>query len=140
MIEIKIEANVTHVFTPEDINDIIVGALEGGINYWCRKAVKKLNIETRPHESLLTSYFGVAKEDQDKIKYASDLIGYNGVLILYDIESSDKWELTLENVLKGIKLHCTNRKISPSDLMDDYDADDCDSIVQLALFNEQVFC
>ena len=129
---IKIETSVTHEFTPSDINDLIVGALEGGINYWCRKAVIKKDTEG--------NYFNVLPEDQDKVKYASDVIGYNGTLILYDIESSDKWELTLENVLKGIKMQCEQRHVAPADLMDDYDADDCDCIVQFALFNELVFC
>ena len=129
---IKITTTVTHEFTPSDINDLIVGALEGGINYWCRKAKIKRGTDG-------FSYFGVAEEDQDKVVYASDVIGYNGTLILFDAESSDKWELTLENVLKGIKMHCTNRHIAPSDLMDDYDANDCDAIVQYALFNELVF-
>jgi len=129
---IKIETTVTHEFTPSDINDLIVGALEGGINYWCRKAVIKKDTEG--------NFFNVLPEDQDKVKYASDVIGYNGTLILFDVESSDKWELTLENVLKGIKMHCTNKHVAPSDLMDDYDADDCDAIVQYALFNELTFC
>lgn len=129
---IKIDTKVTHEFTPTDINDLIVGALEGGINYWCRKAVIKLNAITK-------DYFGVAPEDQDKVKYASDAIGYNGTLVLFDIESPDKWELTLENVLKGIKMHCEKRHVAPSDLMDDYDADDCDCIVQFAIFNEVQF-
>lgn len=128
----EITVTTKHTFSKEDINDLIVGAIEGGINYWCRKAVKK--------EDEKGDWFGVAPEDQDKVKYASDLIGYGGTLILYDAESSDKWELTLENVLKGIKMQCTNRHIAPSDLMDDYDADDCDAIVQFAIFNELQFC
>jgi hypothetical protein len=129
---IKIETTVTHEFTPSDINDLIVGALEGGINYWCRKAVIKKDTEG--------NFFNVLPEDQDKVVYASDVIGYNGVLVLFDVESSDKWELTLENVLKGIQMHCTNKHVAPSDLMDDYDADDCDAIVQYAIFNELTFC
>ena len=128
---IKIETSVTHEFTPSDINDLIVGALEGGINYWCRKAVIKKDTEG--------NYFNVLPEDQDKVKYASDVIGYNGVLVLFDAESPDKWELTLENVLKGIKMQCEKRHVAPSDLMDDYDADDCDCIVQFAIFNEVQF-
>ena len=130
----KIIATITQTpeFSPEDINDIIVGALEGGINYWCRKAVIKRNEFT-------DDYFGVAKEDQDKVEFASDVIGYGGTLILYDAETTDKWELTLENVLKAIELHCTNIGRSLSDLMDSYDASDSDAIVQYAIFGEQVF-
>jgi hypothetical protein len=133
MKKIKMEISVSHEFTPEEINDLIVSALEGGINYWCRKAKIKRNTDG-------FSYFGVAEEDQDKVNYASDVIGYGGTLVLFDVESLDKWELTLENVLKGIKMHCENGHIAHSNLMDDYDADDCDAIVQYALFNELVFC
>jgi hypothetical protein len=128
---IEVTITQTHKFTSEDINDLIVGALEGGINYWCYKAVIKKDTED--------NFFNVLPEDQDKVVYASDAIGYNGVLILYDAESDDHWELTLENVLKGIKIHCANMGISPSALMDNYDAGDSDAIVQYALFNELVF-
>jgi hypothetical protein len=124
--------NQTHEFSPEDINDIIVGALEGGINYWCRKAIIKKNDITH-------DFFGVAKEDQDKVIYASDVIGYGGTLILFDAESTDKWELSLENVIKAIETHCTNIGRSLSDLIDSYDATDSDMIVQYAIFGEQVF-
>ena len=132
MKKIEITTTQTHEFSPEDINDIIVGALEGGINYWCRKAVIKKDEVTR-------DFFGVAPEDQNKVEFASDAIGYGGTLILFDAESKDHWELTLEKVLEGIKLHCKNMCISPSALMDNYDADDSDMIVQYAIFGEQVF-
>ena len=132
MDKIIIETTLTHEFTPSDINDLIVGALEGGINYWCRKAVIKKDTED--------NFFNVLPEDQEKVIYASDAIGYGGTLILLDAESTDKWELTLENVLKAIEKHCTKRHITPSDLMDDYDADDCDCIVQYAIFGELMFC
>jgi len=128
----KISITIEQEIKPEDINDFVSTALEGGINYWCGKALKKRNADG--------SYFGIAKEDVDNIEYASDLIGYNGVLTLCDAESSDKWELTLENMLKGIQMHCTNRKISVAELLEDYDADDADCIVQYALFDKLVFC
>jgi hypothetical protein len=41
--------------------------------------------------------------------------------------------------MKGIKMHCEDAKISPADLMDDYDASDADNIIQFALFNEITF-
>jgi hypothetical protein len=122
----------THTFSKEDIADLIVTALEGGINYWCRKAVMKENAITK-------DYFNVLPEDQDKINYASDLISYGGTLILFDAESSDKWELDIDKMLKGIDMHCTNMKKSPANLMDDYDANDADAIVQYAVFGELVF-
>ena len=52
----------------EDIDDIMVSALEGGINYWCRKAEVK------------GGYLG---------EYASDQISRGGELILHDTEDID---------------------------------------------------
>lgn len=127
-----INVNTSHTFSKEDIADLIVTALEGGINYWCRKAVIKKNAVTG-------DYFGVKPEDQDKVKYASDVISYGGTLILFDAETPDKWELTPENVQKGIQMYCENHDIAPSELMDFYDAGDADCIIQYALFGKIVF-
>ena len=52
----------------QDIDDIMVVALEGGINYWCREA------------EVVGEYLG---------EYASDQISRGGSLILHDAESSD---------------------------------------------------
>ena len=131
MKEFKVEIKQNHVFSSEDINDLVVTALEGGINYWCGKAVKKRDADG--------SFFGIAKEDEDKITYASDLIGYGGVLVLHDAESDDKWELDAEKMVKGIVMHCEKSNIAPSELMDNYDANDADCIVQYAVFGELVF-
>ncbi len=127
--EVKIEQK--HVFSTEDLNDLIVAALEGGINYWCRKAKIKKDTDG--------NFFGVAPEDQEKVVYASDVIGYGGTLILYDAESDDKWELDAEKMVNGIKAHCEKRNIALTDLMDNHDADDADCIVQYACFGEIVF-
>ena len=77
--------------------------------------------------------------DQEKIEFASDLIGYGGTLILCDAETPDRWELNLENMLKGIQMYCTERNVAPSELMDEYDADSADMIIQYALFDKLVF-
>jgi hypothetical protein len=127
--EVKIEQN--HEFSQEDINDLMVAALEGGINYWCGRAKMKLNPDK--------TYFGVSEEDQEKVNYASDIISLGGTLILHDAESEDKWELDAEKMLKGIKMHCENDNLTPSFLMEDYDAGDADNIVQYAIFNELTF-
>jgi len=131
MKDFKVEIVQSHTFSAEDLNDLVVAAIEGGINYWCGQAEKKRNADG--------SFFGIAKEDEDKITYASDLIGYGGVLILHDAESDDKWELDAEKMLKGIKMHCENRNIALTDLMDNHDADDADAIVQYAVMDEIVF-
>lgn len=115
-----IEVNITS----QDINDIMVCALEGGINYWCRQA------------KVVGKYLG---------EYASDQISCGGTLKLYDAESSDVWELTLDKFLNGMKLAIEQGiglSVNPADGSIDtceIDADAADAIVQLALFGEVVF-
>ena len=72
--------------TVEDIDDIMSGALDY-ISYWCRRA------------KVVGEYLG---------EYASEQIARGGTLILYDAESSDKWELTRDKFLKGFQLWLEN--------------------------------
>lgn len=114
----QIEVNLTQ----QDIDDIMVTALEGGINYWCRKA------------KVVGEYLG---------EYASEQISRGGSLTLYDAESGDKWELTLEKFLNGVKLYfeqgCHVQVEDNSIDAGDIDANDADCIVQFALFEKVVF-
>jgi hypothetical protein len=106
----------------QDIDDIMVAALEGGINYWCREA------------EVVGEYLG---------EYASDQISRSGSLILHDAESSDKWELTRDKFLNGVKLYFEHGCEVPveDNAIDTCGIDACaaDSIVQYALFGKLVF-
>lgn len=120
-------------FTSEEISDLIIGALEGGINYWCGKVIL---VKDRFDKI----FKGVKPEDQEKVQYASDLIGLGGELILVNIdEPEERWVLTKEEVLEGIKMYCEENDITEEELMDNYDADSCDQIIQYGLFGEIVF-
>lgn len=114
----QIEVNLTQ----QDIDDIMVTALEGGINYWCRKA------------EVLGEYLG---------ETASDQISRGGILILHDAESAQTWELTLGKFLNGVKLYfeqgCHVQVEDNAIEIGDIDAGDADCIVQFALFGEAVF-
>ena len=121
----NIEVNKKYTVTPQDIDDIMVTVLEGGINYWCRKA------------EVVGEYLG---------EYASDQISRGGSLILYDAESSDNWELNLEKLLDGIQKAIEDNWFSDYDWYVDGELDCCqidaevaDTIVQLALFDDIVF-
>lgn len=121
----NIEINKKYIVTSEDIDDIMCAALEGGINYWCRKA------------EVVGEYLG---------DYASEQISRGGTLILYDAESSDKWELNLENLLCGIEKAIEENWYPEYEWLEDgrletsqIDAEVADVIVQLALFDEIVF-
>lgn len=118
IVQSQIEVNLTQ----KDIDDIMVTALEGGITGWCR------------HVKVVGDFLG---------EYASDQISRGGSLVLYDAEGSDKWELTLEKFLNGMKLYfedgchvqVEDGTIDPGDI----DANDADCIIQFALFGEVVF-
>lgn len=125
--EKKFEVHAETVFqlTQQDVDDIMVGALEGGINYWCREA------------EVVGDYLG---------EYASDQISRGGKLILHDAESSDEWELDLEKFLNGMKLWVQNGDDNYGAVQKDGAVDTCqidaemaDLIVQYALFGEVVF-
>lgn len=122
MIKFKFESESE--INPEDINDLMVTALEGGINYWCRKAI--------------IDY--VPEDQRDNVQYTSDAIGYDGSLILYDAESDDKYLLNQEKFLEGIKMAMEHFGYSSfEDLFDNHDAETADCIVQFALFGEIVY-
>lgn len=116
---IKIEKTIE--LTNEEISDLLVAAFEGGITYWCRK-VKFVNPE---------------KYDQ---MFASHAFPLGAELILHDIYSKDKWILTLDKFMKGVKMEMEKMGYTDADdLMDNHDADTADCIIQFALFDEIVF-
>lgn len=104
--------------TVSAIENIIVSALEGQSNYWV--GVDNTTIEWRDKP-----------KGMPVSQYATDLILNGKKVVLYDIEDeSETWELTLDKLLAGIgKAMSENR---------DYE-DECDLILQYALFGELVF-
>ena len=62
----NVKITQSHDFTPDDINNLVVAAIEGGINYWCRKAEKKRNPDG--------SFFGIAKEDKIRLNLPLTLL------------------------------------------------------------------
>lgn len=123
----RVGVNLQIVVTQEDIDDIMVTALEGGINYWCGKA------------EVDGSYLG---------EYASDQISRGGTLILHDTEEKRTELLTKEKLLQGIRMYAEQPK--NSDIFETVDHElhiDCcmvdanvaDSIIQYAVFSEVVY-
>ena len=113
--------------TDEDIDDIMVSALEGGINYWCCRA----------------EAVGLPLGE-----YASDQISRGGMLRLYDREDESAYELTKEKLVKGISMYLENP--TQSDVLEviDHelrldtsyvDADVSDCMVQYALFDDIIY-
>lgn len=118
--------NMSVGLTASDIDDIMVTALEGGINYWCGEAevVEEKRVSAWGHEQ----------------------IARGGVLMLHDIEDPDEvWELTLEKFINGFALWVENGGDKYGAIEHgevdccNIDADCADEIIQYALFGELVF-
>ena len=109
--------------TIEEIDNIMVTALEGGINYWCGGV------------EVVGEYLGT---------YASDHLANGGSIVLYDLESPEKWTLTKDMVIDGfikwLKSGCSQH-VKPNKTVDwiAFDANDADCIIQYALFNKIIF-
>ncbi len=121
--EVKVEIRVE--LTHQDIDDIMVAALEGGINYWCDEAAVESG-----------EYLG---------KYASDQISRGGTLLLHDTDEDAYRKLDLEKFLKGFKLWLENGG-DQYGAVQGHEVDCCnidagcaDEIVQYALFGEVVY-
>ena len=111
-ITIKVDFTVSY----QDIDDIIVGCLEGGSNYWIWKA-KALN------------------SDFKGAKYLSEIITKGGRIVFTTFEE-EEFVLGLNKMKKGLKQYAKEKQgINPEEM----DADDYDSILQYALFNELVY-
>lgn len=120
-IELKVVVN------DEDIDDIMAGALEGGINYWCDEA------------KVVGNYLG---------EYASEQISRGGQLKLHDFEEEEDYILDKEKFLKGLKMYL--EKPHPYDILEEIDnkliidtcnadATVCDMIIQYALFDDVIY-
>ncbi len=122
--EVKLQLSITD----EDIDDIMAGALEGGINYWCDEA------------KVVGEYLG---------EYASEQISRGGQLKLHDMEEDNEYLLTREKFIDGIAKYVQNPH--PYDILDgsdrvfikidacQCDAVVCDMIIQYAVFGEVIY-
>lgn len=122
----EVRAEIVVHLTQQDIDDIMVAALEGGINYWCSEA----SVEGG-------EFLG---------EYASEQISRGGTLLLYDFEEDAYRKLDLEKFLKGFKLWLESgmdvyNAVTSSGEVDpcNIDAGCADEIIQCALFGEVVY-
>ena len=123
--DFEVNVQIPVVLSEQDIDDIMVSALEGGINYWCWKA------------EVVGDYLG---------DYASEQISRGGSLKLYDMESGEKLWLNREKFLNGFKLWFESNgdrygaidghEVDPSRI----DGEMADEIIQFAVFDDVIYC
>ena len=108
----------------EDIENIVVTALEGGIDYWA-------SLETEP-------WFA---EGQGPVSVQAVRQLLSGQSIRFcdaeDMTTGDDWVLTLDKLLAGIKQGLESEARNLSDI--EFDAANADCIIQYALFGKLVF-
>ena len=119
--------NMPVVYTAEDINYIIVGAFEGGINHWLLKVGDyKMNGEIG---------FTDKPKGEPVSEHISNLLIEGKNIYIVD-DCNDVSTLTMAKLLKGIQLNHTNR---PQSDKEQYDAIDYDCIIQYAIFGKLVY-
>ena len=124
MEDIKIKVEIEVSITQEDIDDIMSTALEGGINYWC----KKVEVDG--------DYLG---------EYASEQISRGGNLKLYDSEDDKVYKLTREKLVEGVRKYLADSN-KPYNILDENSIDCCmvdaevaDMIIQYAVFGYVIY-
>ena len=103
----------------EDIEDVLVGAFEGGSNYWLSKV-------------------RVKDKDYKGGEYASDVVGLGGELILTTMEG-EKHALTQAKMIDGFQKYLDNGGMCFPFDSGNPDGWTYDTILQNALFGEQVY-
>lgn len=112
MTSIQIEVEVTD----QTLDDIIVTALEGGIGYWCQASVYE-HTEGQPHRAI------VHQLNEDESGYE-----HRGMTI-------DR-----AAIIDGLKRLAPKYSTQLGRLVnDDYDSDDADVVVQMALFGDVIY-
>lgn len=130
----EITATVRFKLTEEDVTDLVVGALEGGIGYWSILDNSGKEFTDAPKEEAIS-------------ETAARILIEGGELRFFDVEDkSESWILDMEKLAQGIRrfveegydqygvFSCNGADMGMCD------AEGCDTIFQLALFDKTVFC
>ncbi|MFQ7090662.1 MAG: hypothetical protein ACLRQ8_02475 [Coprococcus sp.] len=141
MEKMKVVGEVKHeksgkrvIVTEEDIDDIMCSALEGGITYWCNaaKVLEDKRVASWGHEQ-------IARGGELKIHVCEP----------FDDEDTEWYTLNKEKFMKGLEMYlqnpgyeCLEEDASNKCYTIDttcIDAGCADTIIQYALFGEEVF-
>lgn len=119
------EFKITKSVSANQIESVIVNAFEGGSNYWMGLNNSTEIWNKRPNGIPLSTW-------------ATQMLLEGETIEFYDIEDeSEKWSLTLPQLINGIKLNHELRTWDNS--IEDGDAGTADCILQYALFGKIVF-
>lgn len=130
--------------TAGNIDDIMCTAIEGGIGYWAvldnsTTDWEETEAKLRQEQNDIPTYSEVATTmlfEGKKIRFFDT----DAETTLVDKEDAESvWYLDLEKFTKGCRLYEEKYGSIRLKLETDFDANDADAIIQLALFGEIVF-
>jgi hypothetical protein len=122
-ITIEIKKKISY----QDLEYIITGGLEGGINYWAGLDNSLPEWDNEPDEMPFSQYAFQLLIEGKSVKF-------------YDIKQSDddsNWILTMDKLIKGLQMNYEKRPFDCD--LDNADATTYDSIIQYALFGEVIY-
>lgn len=125
--KIKFTVQIEKIITVEDVENIMITAVEGGIGYWANLLDDGIDFTNKPNG------FPVSQ-------YATALLICGSEIMFQDAEDEEEgeiWGLTIDKLLSGIT---QNIKERPHDCdLENMDAITADCIIQYALFGEIVY-
>ena len=128
-----VNVNIAIGLTDQDVEDLIVTAIEGGIGYWACL------------DNTTDSFLNAPDEEPVSITAARIMLTGGGITFIDEENDKQSWVLTLEKLKEGVRLFLEGED-NGADYIEDgcldmsyIDADGADQIVQYALFGEIVY-
>jgi hypothetical protein len=121
------EIKVSYYLTDDDIEDIVITALEGGIGYWA--CLDNSDVEEE--------WWCKQPADMPTAEYAYKILCDGGTLHFLEEEGDDEWYMDMADLFKGIGLAIQNQDWDGD--MDMLDAMVADTIFQYAMLGSVVY-
>lgn len=126
----ELEVTIKVRLTPNDIENIIVTAFEGGINYWA--SVPSTDFDGNNVREIL----GGKPKDMPFSQWITHLLLNGKHVKVVDREDADEeFKLDLEAVKKGFAMMVDKHNFD----LDTFDADGADGVIQYGLFGKYVY-
>lgn len=130
--QLQNEFDSNFLINQDDITNIIVTALEGGIGYWA------CMINDDP---VFDDYYNDDNNEQTLSEYVADILANGKTVRFYDTDldydEAEKWELNGTKLAIGINKFIMEKGINH--LRESLDSMDADTIIQYALFGELIY-
>lgn len=131
--------NVKSEFKDKVLSDILITAIEGGINYWCSSAFV---IDAISEEKVDINVLDIPRvfdfDNDEDADYNKHLIKF----VLHEPIKDDgtDYYMSYNDLVEAVQTWCENNEALSLRLdFDNLDAEDCDQIVQIALFGKVIY-